>query len=349
MPDNIIAISDLHLGAPSSLLSLSSVKKRLIEVLLNFKGTTYFILLGDILDLTIAPNANAWIDARRFFHDVFKQFIPDRIYYVPGNHDHHVWTMLIEQRDIVSPLKGFLGDQSDTSRPVTTLLPLQLTGSFRPEDNTFFHALFPLSARNKLHIVYPTLTLPCGERPLIAHHGHYFDPQIMPLAKWAAAKYKKEEKVEEFNFAYVDSLFYFLSLGRLSKEFLKTTYTYYETILHYFSKSIGYKIFKRPVNYMSDISSGRIIDMLKNLCEHNSYILIFGHTHKRHIYLNKMKTIKIYNTGGWLVEDWNSSKPHATPAIFFAQGGVPNLTIFKIDENEIKIAAEKAKNVSPIR
>lgn len=352
---NIVAVSDLHLGAPSSLLALPSVKERLIGSLRECGDITCFLLLGDILDLTMAPGANAWNKASVFFHDVFRDVARDAsIYYVPGNHDHHMWTLLLERRGIVSPLEEALGGAGRTGEAGPVLEPLELTGGFGPDDRTFVHALFPQHARDRLYVAYPFVRLPGGqEKPLIAHHGHYFDRKIMPLAARAAARYKDDVgKVEECNFAWVESLFYFSSIGRTSREFLTKVYTYYDMVKETLGSlsrltgiaekgTRGKRIGKLPVD--------RIKNVMFNLFEQESYVLVFGHTHAREHFCGDAGTIKMYTIGGWLVEKCSDASPTVSPAIFQARGSQFDLLPFAVESDEIRVAAAKAKNVSPIR
>jgi len=352
MDGNIVAISDLHIGAPSSLLTLRTVRKRLIEVLAECGDISEFILLGDILDLTMAPRADAWNQAYDFFRELFGAVAQDaNIHYVPGNHDHHVWTLLLEQRDIVSRLTAQLCEpDAPDSRPV--IEPLRLTGEFGPKNNTFAHMLFPEDARKRVWIRYPFFKLPCGGRPLLCHHGHYFDTKITPLAGKVARKFKEDlEKVEECNYVVLEGLFYFASLGRTSWEFLTKGYWYYELLGHMLNllTEIGVEAPKVGRQTIKHLSAKYVMDIIRDLFLEKSYVLVFGHTHRWGELVDRTDTIRMYNTGGWLVEEKVLHQRERMPAIFCADDGKCRLIPFEIKAGEIEKVAAIVRNVSPIR
>src|SRR5208337_2984599 len=95
----IAALSDLHLGAPGSYLTLDSVRKKLTASLWeNTRGQIdKLLLVGDIIDLTLGRTPGPWIEARRFFAEIFAPGLDiGHVIYIPGNHDHHLWVMLVE-------------------------------------------------------------------------------------------------------------------------------------------------------------------------------------------------------------------------------------------------------------
>jgi len=148
----IIVLSDLHLGAPSSLLSVKAVADRLIEALGRCPDVEHFVLLGDILDLTMARGADAWNQGALFLDSLFRAALGRaRIHYVPGNHDHHVWSLLVEQMGIVRRLEDFRRAQARADGVVPVLEPLRLEGCFGPDDRTFVHDMFPPGCSSPLH------------------------------------------------------------------------------------------------------------------------------------------------------------------------------------------------------
>ena len=370
----IIVLSDLHLGAPSSLLSVKAVADRLIEALGRCPDVEHFVLLGDILDLTMARGADAWNQGALFLDSLFRAALGRaRIHYVPGNHDHHVWSLLVEQMGIVRRLEDFRRAQARADGVVPVLEPLRLEGCFGPDDRTFVHDMFPPGVRDRLYIAYPFRRLQLGEgRTLLAHHGHYFDPKIMPLAQRVAWQYRGDvARVEECNAPWVEGLWYFASLGRTGLEFLERVLTYYD-LLEPLAQALGISwpgmpkrqntLFERVMGciarrratadtgaFVGGLSVKYIKDMVWNLFELNSYVLAVGHTHQKDEYSNGSGTIHIFNTGGWLVERWHETRPAVSPAVLQASDKGIALTEFPVKPSEIEEAAAKARNVSPVR
>src|SRR5690242_17653937 len=108
-----VCLSDMHLGAENSLLTKltddcsdteptkpSPVLQQLVECLRvltsqnkNIKPT--LILNGDILELALATDNLAAMTFERFIELIFppdkEQWLFEKIVYIPGNHDHHLW------------------------------------------------------------------------------------------------------------------------------------------------------------------------------------------------------------------------------------------------------------------
>ncbi len=85
----IAVASDLHLGDPNSYLAKPEGIRAFVEAIGEVEQ---IILLGDVLDLSIASFGEAWKAAKPFFdalHNCTK-----RILYVPGNHDFSLWQYL---------------------------------------------------------------------------------------------------------------------------------------------------------------------------------------------------------------------------------------------------------------
>lgn len=318
MRDNIIVVSDLHLGAPHSLLANKQTQKRFVDAIKSIENITSFVLLGDILDLTMSQNADVWNLASIFFKQLFTGLKGNpQIYYIPGNHDHHIWTLLIEQEGIIAPLHKIISYPASGNHSLEAL-KLQID-SFPPDSCNFVQALFPEESRNRVWIKYPFFRTSANGKPLFFHHGHYFDRKITPFAMKVAKKHKTDagiiSKIEEANFAWIEGLFYFASLGRMSREFLSRTYQRYEKILKYQRKVIRGTLFDW-VSWFDEKIGGIPIERIKKLMKYiynePSYILVFGHTHKEDSHPDR--SISMYNTGGWLIENKNG-KGEVKPVI----------------------------------
>ncbi len=337
---NIVAVSDLHLGAPSSLLHLPDVQSRFFREIDALHPVTHFIMVGDVLDLTMSPEMAAWNRAQQFFRGIGKHLRGAQVYYLPGNHDHHVWAMLLEQKHIVSRL---MHAQREDAVIAIDELVLADVGF---DSNTFVHALFPEAIRQNVRIRYPFVWLSCGRKRLVFHHGHYFDSRIAPLAKRAARKYKTNKSVEEHSYTLLEGLYYNASVARAARDFLSKSYTYYQLAHESFSSILSTLGIDGLLS--EDMTPQEIREMMGWLYARDSYILVAGHTHRPYEWFSSGRTIGIFNTGGWIVEAQPTKMPHVAPAIFHALDGECELKLFDVSKAEISMAAEKAENAFPL-
>jgi len=91
-------ISDTHFGDPMGIL-VESNDNGGWEIGTQYdqfrekagQHNDYLILLGDILDFSIAGYKKAYEAAKVFFEQIQKDKIADEIIYVTGNHDGDLW------------------------------------------------------------------------------------------------------------------------------------------------------------------------------------------------------------------------------------------------------------------
>ncbi len=91
-------ISDTHLGDPMSTM-VKPTDNGGWEICDNYdqftakagKENDYLILLGDILDFSVAGYQKAYEAAKVFFEKIQEDKIANEIIYVPGNHDADLW------------------------------------------------------------------------------------------------------------------------------------------------------------------------------------------------------------------------------------------------------------------
>lgn len=99
-----LAISDTHLGEGTSFLSFPRGLQHLWRTLLdNFGGGQKFqidelILVGDIADTSLASISQVITGTNAFIRTLRSAADIDKIVYIPGNHDHTVWTEYMEGR-----------------------------------------------------------------------------------------------------------------------------------------------------------------------------------------------------------------------------------------------------------
>ena len=197
MPDvRYVFLSDLHFGARGSVLTgLEHVDEVDVDdpssalvALLEALGTLIdanesdapptLVLAGDVLELALM---SAGVAARVFDQFVAQAFAPGRrrfaatVYYVPGNHDHHLWEQLREQREFRRIARTTPGEE---------LAPEPHASPLAGYDDATAEQLLTLLIRRhpgcediRVITAYPNLGLRAeeGERVAVFHHGHFVE------------------------------------------------------------------------------------------------------------------------------------------------------------------------------
>jgi predicted phosphodiesterase len=159
----------------------------------------YLVLLGDVLDLSVASDEEAYGAARVFFTALQRDGLARELVYVPGNHDFDIWNVVEQQVSVINQLK-----QGALPRPFRRAVPgvidaresrprLRLPDvAARPEwhsARTDYGGLFldhitpePLV----FDFAYPNLYLVTEEgESVLLTHGHYFEAYWTVLGEWA--------------------------------------------------------------------------------------------------------------------------------------------------------------------
>lgn len=99
----LVALSDTHLGEPTSVLEFPEGRARLAEALSKLVAqhsddgkVEEVVLIGDIPDRTLASHAQIRASTRAFIHVLVSTLRPERIVYLPGNHDHTLWSRMVD-------------------------------------------------------------------------------------------------------------------------------------------------------------------------------------------------------------------------------------------------------------
>jgi hypothetical protein len=198
MPDiRYVCLSDTHFGADNSLLTYlghgslsadpmrqSPVLEQLVHCLRDLVAKNEsgqkptLVLNGDILELALTTDNRAAMAFERFLELVFPKggeaLFQDRIYYLPGNHDHHLWETAREAQYLDYIAKSGADSLIDPPWHATNLFLENRTktcpASFL---DTLAHrrGLFDVS----FVTAYPNLGLVCGDgrRMVIFTHGHF--------------------------------------------------------------------------------------------------------------------------------------------------------------------------------
>jgi len=234
-----VCLSDMHLGAKTSVLTnlktaspetdplkASPVMAQLVECLKDLLGPgkkVTLILNGDILELALATDNEAYMAFERFVELVLKpgKEVFDRIIYLPGNHDHHLWELARETQYM-----NYVVDGLQLSDPLP--VPWHTTNMFVEDD---LHPVVPytlnrlvskLSKDFRMATAYPNFALlhKNREKCVIFHHGHYVESlyHFMTTLKNLIFSRGKDSRplqiweLEAENFAWID--FFWSTMGR---------------------------------------------------------------------------------------------------------------------------------------
>ena len=199
MPDvRYVCVSDLHFGASGSIVTHfehmdgtevahpSPVLTALLDAIADVTGanessdTPTLVLLGDVLELALSSSHQAAMVFDQFVAQALAResrlFAP-KIYYIPGNHDHHLWELAREQLQLSGIRDSAPGDLLRPAPHSSTL------AGFTDPDTTDGQLLSLLIRRHKgcedIQVVtaYPNLGLHAeeGDRVAVLHHGHFVE------------------------------------------------------------------------------------------------------------------------------------------------------------------------------
>jgi len=238
-----LVFSDLHLGEEDSIFMFADpekgIHKEYVEVLksyllqkLNSSDIRYLILLGDVMDLSLARRHQAF-PAFKTFLEIFKELIGETLIYVPGNHDHHIWVALQEEAQIFQKIRH--------NRPPEpyyyALCPrIDSNGIHIPGysiktpygKETFLYSLLPESAQKEgrgFLVVYPNLYISTSQVSSLLTHGHFFEEAWTLLTDLFRRSLREMglirlsvKKLEQINSPFIEFGWYSLGqAGELSK------------------------------------------------------------------------------------------------------------------------------------
>jgi hypothetical protein len=148
-------VSDLHLGLTGGrdLLRYPPVMDALVGALADVDEA---VLLGDLLELRERPVGHVLADARPVLHGLGLAMAGKRVTIVPGNHDHHLATPLLESLRVRDGARQL--DLNTVAAP--------------PAGGPLGEVATALGAAGEVRIAYPGVWV----RPdVYATHGHYLD------------------------------------------------------------------------------------------------------------------------------------------------------------------------------
>ncbi len=241
MPDiRYVCLSDLHLGADSSVLTAmkpgsididpskaSSVLRQLVDCLRALIAQNErpekprLILNGDILEMALTDTNKAAMVFERFIELLFppdEEGLFDRhILYIPGNHDHHIWESARETQYIRFVAGLPAGSPLEAPWHTTKMV----SPDFVPEHFlTNLLRRYPHLSDAEVQVVYPNYALFSndGQKVIIFTHGHYVESIYTLMSTLNTMVFPNRQKpkvvweVEAENFAWID--FFWSTLGR---------------------------------------------------------------------------------------------------------------------------------------
>jgi len=241
MPDiRYVCISDTHFGAETSLLTNlqiassntnpirpSPVLEKLVECLRylideNNPATPKptLILNGDILELALTTDNEAAMAFERFIELIAPdkdRKLFDRIVYLPGNHDHHLWETARETQ-YAEYLK------TEVAWGQLIKIPWHSTCLFTKTVPSYFLnrvvQRWPILKDFTIETAYPNFGLlsPDRRRGVIFHHGHFIESIYLLMSTLKTMLFpdrpmpREAWDFEAENFAWID--FFWSALGR---------------------------------------------------------------------------------------------------------------------------------------
>src|SRR5882724_3997068 len=251
MPDiKYVCMSDLHLGAQNSLLTnltpnnkssdtsapgpvLEALVECLKELIAHNEGATKptLILAGDVLELALTTDNIAAMAFERFIELILPESgdrLFEKILYIPGNHDHHLWETAREMQ-YVEYLK------TPKQKPGESLeIPYHATSMFDAEGkdagqwqnavpSVFLNGIvqrYPHLRQEEIGTIYPNLALLTEDRrrSVIITHGHFAESMYLLMSTMRGLMFPKATKpeltwdYEAENFAWID--FFWSTMGR---------------------------------------------------------------------------------------------------------------------------------------
>ncbi len=212
----IAIVSDTHFGDPMCALATLDAGGRAVlgpkyaalrdAVRAGGDGRApadYLVLLGDILDFSIASYEEAFRVAKFFFLTVQQDGLAREIIYVPGNHDFELWHTVEYETNVINRLQkgrdvrafrmsvpGIVDDRSDAPswRRGLTLFgvtPGPQSDGGREYAGLFMDAITGTGSPLPFNFAYPNLYIVTDDGAVLLTHGQYLEPYWALLGEWA--------------------------------------------------------------------------------------------------------------------------------------------------------------------
>jgi hypothetical protein len=243
-----LVLSDLHFGAANSVMTsltedaagrgkfavdaagpsplMEAVVAAVRQLTAGQNTPPTLILAGDVLDLALSSDAVAatvfggFVDAA--FRPPGRVFAP-AVYYLPGNHDHHLWEGAREAQYIQYVRQLASGEMIEPPWHTTRLHPDRQPPWTASDLMSTLIQRRPGAADVAVRVVYPNLALIAadGRRCCVVSHGHFTEPiyslmstlrELLFPGQPGPAGGTTVANLEVENFAWID--FFWSTLGR---------------------------------------------------------------------------------------------------------------------------------------
>jgi UDP-2,3-diacylglucosamine pyrophosphatase LpxH len=178
----------------------------------------YLVLLGDIIDFSVASYEDAYKHAKVFFRKIQEDTLARRLIYIPGNHDFDIWHTVEYQVNIINQLKqgqlprafkrtvpGLIDDRLPKSSERFRLPDVPPRPEWHEDDEEYGNLFLDHITRanrtqgRKLNFsfAYPNLYLITdqGESVLLTH-GHYLERYWSFAAEWVTEVARDDLELE---------------------------------------------------------------------------------------------------------------------------------------------------------
>ena len=261
-PVRYLCLSDLHLGAQTCLLTdmepdrvepaASDVLLELVACLRSVVSANggvkpTLILLGDALEFALAPDEISAMGFQRFAELTMApgDELFDAIWFVPGNHDHHLWEAAREtqyasyvgRHDMALPLDPpwhstrmlHEEDPYGVGSPLLTALLRRARGGSTRTDTAAGASSETAASLPVVSAIYPNLALARGDRCIALHHGHFIEPAYSLMTSLNRIAFQVDPPahvgdLEADNFAWID--FMWSALARSGSAGASVRYIY---------------------------------------------------------------------------------------------------------------------------
>ncbi|HEU5072868.1 MAG TPA: metallophosphoesterase [Polyangiaceae bacterium] len=185
-----LAVSDTHLGEDSSILSYKPGRSHLYDALRNKLGdgdefeVDELVLVGDIADRTLSSTSQIMTQTYDFMKTLFAAARIKRVVYVPGNHDHTLWTDYIKRNEFPhivsdSPEGDLLLAKGDYEKAKDA--PELMTMLFGYSEGTAEQLWVKLSDEKQVEFSFanPLYAKAVAGRTYVFTHGTHFRRDVM--------------------------------------------------------------------------------------------------------------------------------------------------------------------------
>ncbi|MCX6659126.1 MAG: metallophosphoesterase [Candidatus Bathyarchaeota archaeon] len=342
MTDRIVTISDMHFGVKDSTLTNPAIVDTFLEELSEGGKIDELILLGDVFDLWKNVPSKAIADSKYFMSGIGK--IANKITYVIGNHDHHIFLMAQENK--------FLGGLKQSKIEDISFSPEQEFG------RSVLEGL--ISSECNISVRYARYWKEHLGTKILFMHGHHLDglqtsaPVIITsidfFISWIRlliatirlllAKLLKRRKLlklgsdENFEVALA-STYETLYRNAISEErvIIENGLWLIPSLFGLFWSRICKTLRFTPIQQMY---FG--IESYLNRLRERPGVFVYGHTHAADAY-KKGKGVLAVNTGCWLLEE--------DPRVWKNPEQIPNTYVIIDDAITVKQLGKKEPIVPP--